>query len=176
MVSAKITLSPSVSARRGFSLVEALVVVMVILIIAAIAIPSMLQSRMRANEAAAVASMRTIQTAETLYATEYPEEGYAPSLAVLGPNGSDCSTADSKHSCIIMDDSLLSGLKGGYIFEILGDGTKPTVSYTVTATPQSAAASGRCSFGSNQTGTIFKVPTSGGGGRFAIGSDGTCGN
>ena len=175
MVSTKITLSPSVSARRGFSLVEALVVVMVILIIAAIAIPSMLQSRMRANEAAAVSALRTIQTAETLYATEYPQEGYAPSLSVLGPNGSDCSTSDSKHSCIIMDDALLSGLKGGYIFEILGDGNKPTSSYSVTATPQSATASGRCSFGSNQTGTIFKVPTAGGG-QFTISTDGTCGN
>jgi type IV pilus assembly protein PilA len=175
MVSTKITLSPSVSARRGFSLVEALVVVMVILIIAAIAVPSMLQSKMKANEAAAVATMRTILTAETLYATEYPEVGYASSLAVLGPNGSDCSSPDAKHSCIIMDDALLSGLKSGYVFEILGDGNKPAGSFSVSATPQSSAASGRCSFGSNETGSIFKIPTSGGG-RIAVGTDGTCGN
>lgn len=177
MVSRKTTLSPSVGAQRGFSLVEALVVVMVILVIAAIAIPNMVTSRMKANEAAAVASMKTIQIAEALYQTEYPEEGFAPSLAVLGPNGSDCSTTDARHSCIIMDDALLSGLKGGYILEVLGDGTKPATGYTITATPQSTAMSGRCSFGSDQSGSIFKVVQgSGTTGRFTLGGDGTCGN
>lgn len=177
MVSTKIALSPSVSARRGFSLVEALVVVMVILVIAAIAIPSLITSRMRANEAAAVASMRTIQTAEMLFETEYPEVGYAPSLTALGPNGSDCTEADAGHSCIIMDDALLSGLKSGYIFELLGDGNRPARGYSLTALPQSTTMSGRCGFLSDQTGSIFKVtPGSTDAGKFTLGVDATCGN
>jgi len=176
MVSTKITLPPSVSTRRGFSLVEVLVVVMVILVIAAIAIPSLVTSRMRANEAATVASMKTIQTAETLYNTEYPEQGYAPSLAELGPNGSDCTTATAKNSCIIMDDALLSGLKSGYIFELLGDGNKPVRGYSLTATPESTSASGRCSFSTNQTGTILKSAPPSPVARFALGPDGGCGN
>src|SRR5579864_2874776 len=74
----------------GFSLVEVLLVVMVILIIAAIAIPNLLHGKMRANEAAAVASMQTIHTAELLYFNTYPEVGYSSSLANLGTNGTDC--------------------------------------------------------------------------------------
>jgi prepilin-type N-terminal cleavage/methylation domain-containing protein len=176
MVNTKKSLYPGASARRGFSLVEALVVVMVILVIAAIAIPSMLNSRMKANEASAVASMRTIQTAQVLYSTEFQDEGYAPSLAELGPNGTDCTTTTSQHSCIIMDDSLLSGVKNGYIFELLGDGTKPVQGYTLTASPDSSSASGRCSFSSNQNGVIMKTMPGSGGGRFALGPDGGCSN
>ncbi|MBZ5530039.1 MAG: prepilin-type N-terminal cleavage/methylation domain-containing protein [Acidobacteriia bacterium] len=176
MVNTKKSLSPGASAQRGFSLVEALVVVMVILVIAAIAIPSLIQSRMKANEAAAVASMKTIQTAETLYSTEFPEEGFAPSLAVLGPNGTDCSNAGPTNSCIIMDDALASGLKSGYIFVLTGDGNTPTRAYTLTASPESSSASGRCTFSSNQTGLISKtVSGSGSGsGTFTVGTSGTC--
>ncbi len=176
MVSTKITLSPSVSTRRGFSLVEVLVVVMVILVIAAIAIPSLVNSRMKANEAAAVASMRTVQMAETLYSTEYPDEGFAPSLAELGPNGTDCTAVTAHNSCIIMDDALLSGVKSGYIFELLGDGSTPVRGYSLTGTPESSTASGRCTFSTDQSGFILKSSSGTGGGRFAIGADGTCGN
>src|SRR6476660_2056365 len=73
--------------QAGFSLVEVLLVVMVILIIAAIAIPNLVHGKMRANEAAAVASMQTIHTAEVLYFNTYPEVGYSSSLKVLGSNG-----------------------------------------------------------------------------------------
>lgn len=149
---------------------------MVILVIAAIAIPSLIQSRMRANEAAAVASMKTVQTAETLYSTEFPEEGFATSLAELGPNGTDCSNAGPTNSCIIMDDALASGLKSGYIFVLTGDGTSPTRGYSLTATPDSGSASGRCTFSSNQTGLISKSSSGSGSGSgtFTVGSGGTC--
>ena len=125
--------------HAGFSLVEAMVVVMVILIIAAIAIPSLVHGRMRANEAAAVASVKTIQTAETLYANTYPDVGYSGSLPNLGSHGSNCQKPTSTNACIIMDEALTSGLKSGYIFDLVNDGNKPSVAYSVNATPESSA-------------------------------------
>ncbi len=151
---------------------ELLVVVMVILVIAAIAIPNMVNARMRANEAAAVASVKTINTAEVLYATEYPNQGYAPSLAQLGANGTDCDSPGPINGCVIMDEALASGLKGGYIFEILGDGKTPSASYALTAMPASPGFSGRCGFSSGNAGDIVKVSPNGSGGRLAMGGSG----
>src|SRR5215467_8648547 len=101
--------SPPNAARRrgqarGFSMVEALVVVMIILVIAAIAIPNMLQARIKANEGAAVASLHTIQAAQTLYFDTYPDVGYASNLADLGSRGTDCKLPGVTHACIIMDE------------------------------------------------------------------------
>lgn len=144
--------------HAGFSLVEVLLVVMVVLIIAAIAIPNLLHGKMRANEAAAVASMQTIHTAEVMYFNTYPEIGYASSLATLGSNGTDCEKPTSTNACLIMDDVLTSGLKSGYIFEIVGDGNKPTAAYTASASPASGV-SGRCTIAANQSGEMhFFVP------------------
>ncbi len=85
-------------------------VVMVILIIAAIAIPNLIHGKMRANEAAAVASVKTIHTAETLYFNTYPGCGiFASSLANLGSHGSTCEKPTSTSACLIMDEALTSG-------------------------------------------------------------------
>ena len=73
------------SKKRGFSLIELLIVVAIILIIAAIAIPNLLRSRIAANEASAVGSLRTLNTAEITYNTTYPTIGFACSLGVLAP-------------------------------------------------------------------------------------------
>src|ERR1035441_3173265 len=70
--------------QKGFSLIELLIVVAIILIIAAIAIPNLLRARMAANESSAVASIRTITTGEVTYQTAYPTVGYAPALTNLG--------------------------------------------------------------------------------------------
>jgi type IV pilus assembly protein PilA len=157
---------------RGFSMVEALVVVMIVLVIAAIAIPSMLQARIKANEGAAVASLHTIQTAETLYFNTYPEVGYAANLADLGSHGSNCDPPGKHNACIIMDETLTGGLRNGYMFEVLTDGKTPAMSYTVTATPASAGSSGRCSYVANQIGDIQATPATSSSGRFALGNTG----
>src|SRR2546428_1041231 len=69
--------------QKGFSLIELLIVVAIILIIAAIAIPNLMRARMAANESSAAASVRTINTAEVSYYTAYPATGFAI-LSVLG--------------------------------------------------------------------------------------------
>ena len=77
--------------ERGFSLIELLIVVAIILIIAAIAIPNLLRSRMAANQSAAAQTLRTINTAQVAYSTTYATVGYAATLTALGPNGVDCT-------------------------------------------------------------------------------------
>ena len=71
--------------QKGFSLIELLIVVAIILIIAAIAIPNLLRARIAANESSAVSSIRTINTAEVTYQSAYPTVGYAANLVSLGP-------------------------------------------------------------------------------------------
>jgi len=137
----------------GFSLVEILVVVMVVMVIAAIAIPNLIHGKMRANEASAMVSVKTIHEAETLYSNSYPEVGFSGSLANLGPHGSDCSRPTSTSACIIMDDALTSGLKSGYMFELVNDGNTPSLNYTVTATPESSAT-GHCGVASGASGEV----------------------
>jgi prepilin-type N-terminal cleavage/methylation domain-containing protein len=166
------------TSSRGFSLIELTVVVMVILVVAAIAIPNMMEARMKANEAAAVASIHAIDTAEAMYNISYPNVGYASSLPVLGRNGTNCSLPGKDNSCIIGDEALTDGLKDGYSFVITGDGNVPDASYTVTASPASGS-SGRCYFSGDQSGLVRGVPvTSGGASRFVLGDgSGTgCGN
>ena len=77
--------------QNGFSLIELLIVVAIILIIAAIAIPNLLRARMAANESSAVSSLRTITTGEITYQSTYPTVGYAATLVNLGgPLGAAC--------------------------------------------------------------------------------------
>jgi type IV pilus assembly protein PilA len=107
--------------QKGFSLIELLIVVAIILIIAAIAIPNLLRARIAANESSAVASIRTITTAEVTYTTAYPTVGFATTLAALGSAvGSSCATPTSAAACLV--DSVLAnngtggGGKSGYNF------------------------------------------------------------
>ena len=70
--------------QKGFSLIELLIVVAIILIIAAIAIPNLLRARIAANESSSVSSIRTINTAEVTFLTAYPTVGYSPDWSALG--------------------------------------------------------------------------------------------
>lgn len=146
---------------RGLSLVELMVVLLIILLIAAIAIPNMSKARMKANEASALASVRTVQSAEVTYSNSYPGVGFAGNLADLGAHGTDCQTTSKVNSCLIMDTALTSGIKSGYTFELLGDGNTPTSGYTLTATPLSANASGRCTFTADQSGRVTVTDSAG---------------
>ena len=124
--------------QKGFSLIELLLVVVVILVIAAIAIPNFLRSRMRANEASAVASLRVINTAAVTYSITYPDMGFPASLATMG--GANPCTSSSTGACLI-DQALALGIKSGYNFVWTGDGAVPSVSFTLTGTPEVIGAS-----------------------------------
>jgi hypothetical protein len=73
-----------------------------VLFVAAIAIPNVLRAKISANESAAASTVRTINTSQVTYSTEYPSKGYAPNLATLGPGpGGSCSTGTEQHACLI---------------------------------------------------------------------------
>jgi type IV pilus assembly protein PilA len=136
--------------QKGFSLIELLIVVAIILIIAAIAIPNLLRSRMAANEASAVGSIRTINTACVTYSTTYPGVGYPTTLAQLAPAATASSTAAD-----LIDSVLSAGTKSGYSFVMTNGGgaTTPQTQYTVAGAPLSASSGTRYFF-SDQSGVI----------------------
>jgi prepilin-type N-terminal cleavage/methylation domain-containing protein len=106
----------------GFSLIELLIVVAIILIIASIAIPNLLRARMQANEASAVSSIRTLFTAQISYQSAYPTTGFAANLAQLGPpNATTCPTPNSTNGCFIdftLSTATAAPGKNGYIFNV----------------------------------------------------------
>jgi type IV pilus assembly protein PilA len=142
--------------QKGFSLIELLLVVAIILIISAIAIPNFLRSRMRANEASAVASVRAITTAVMTYSITYPDLNYPANLTDLG--GATPCSASSTGACLI-DIVLASGTKSGYVFVWTGDGLVPSVAFTLTAGPQVVGSSGQNMYCTDQSGVIRFDPT-----------------
>ena len=135
--------------QKGFSLIELLIVVAIILIIAAIAIPNLLRSRMAANEASAVGSLRTINTACVTYSTTYPTVGYPTALSDLGP-----STAANSTTADLVDSVLSAGTKSGYTFAFTQGSGTPATGYTVAANPVSRGTSGQRGFYTDQSGVI----------------------
>jgi type IV pilus assembly protein PilA len=139
--------------QKGFSLIELLIVVAIILIIAAIAIPNLIAARMSANEASAVQSLRTIQSAETAYATTFPPVGYSTSLGNLSDGGTNPCTASTTQACLI-DQVLASGTKSGYNIAYANDGLTPSIGYVINADPIVRNSTGRRSFFTNYPGVI----------------------
>jgi len=146
--------------QKGFSLIELLIVVAIILIIAAIAIPNLIRSRMSANEASAVGTIRTLNTAEIAYSTTYPSIGFTQ-LSSLG-GAAPCTAATSSSACLI-DDSIaqVPNTKSGYTFTTAPGTQVPAVTYTSTGYPQVLGQSGQRAFCSDQSGVIRANATSG---------------
>ncbi len=139
--------------QKGFSLIELLIVVAIILIIAAIAIPNLIRSRMAANEASAVASLRTINTSEVLYSTTYSVPTfYSANLPNMADAAGTCATVApiATNACLI--DNVLANAnaapgKSGYtfVYAIAGGG------YTVTADAVQQGSSGVRGFFTDQS-------------------------
>jgi len=132
--------------QKGFSLIEMLLVVAIILIIAAIAIPNLLRARIAANEASAVSSLRALNTAQITYQSTYPTVGYATSLSSL--SGTSCLPPGASGACVI-DTQLASGTKSGYSFTLAGTSGTPNATYQFVASPIAPNRTGNryfCSF------------------------------
>jgi prepilin-type N-terminal cleavage/methylation domain-containing protein len=121
--------------QKGFSLIELLIVVAIILIIAAIAIPSLIRARISANESSAVASVRQISTAQIAYATSYAAVGYAAGLTNLGPGSSNCGGGPSSTNACILDSVLASGTKSGFQFFTSGYTGPPNIEFVSSSVP-----------------------------------------
>jgi type IV pilus assembly protein PilA len=149
--------------QKGFSLIELLIVVAIILIIAAIAIPNLLRARIAADESSAVASVRTITTAEVTYQTAYPTVGFATALTNLG-GASPCTPAEA-NACLI--DSVLSADghpagsgKSGYLFGANATTQSGTVytGFVSGAAPVTANTTGIRSFCAVEDGVVRVDP------------------
>jgi prepilin-type N-terminal cleavage/methylation domain-containing protein len=161
---------------RGFSLIELLIVVAIILIIAAIAIPNLLRARMAANEAASISTLRNINSSQVVYYSEFPTTGFAVTLVSLGP-ASPCSVTGACLIDEIVGCASEPCVKGGYEYYITSDtsGVFPHTTYATTATPTRFGQSGSRNVCSTEDGILRQevTPTT----TLGAGLDhATCGN
>jgi type IV pilus assembly protein PilA len=147
-------------AQKGFSLIELLIVVAIILIIAAIAIPNLMRSRMAANEASAVGSLRTLNTGAVTYSSTYGN-GFPPTFAELTGVPGAAATCQAAQ---LIDTVLAAGQKSGYNFTWVAGTANATAAggcttaglsdYVISAVPITVGTSGQRSFCTDQSGVI----------------------
>jgi type IV pilus assembly protein PilA len=151
--------------QHGFTLMELLIVMSIMIILMLIAIPNFISMKAQADETSAIQSLRAIYQAQIQYQTDFPANGFACSLTALGGNAS--AGPPSPQAAQVLQGDLSTGQKSGYTFNIVNC-TKVTVnnqdmytSYEATAVPQSIGKSGHRGFCIDQAGEI-KADLSGG--------------
>jgi type IV pilus assembly protein PilA len=140
--------------QKGFSLVELLIAVVIILIIAAIAIPNLMRSRLAANESCAVATLHAMNTSEAVYSSTFGS-GYSVDLTSLGGSCSLAVAPTSATACLL--DAVLASdpaTKSGYVFTYTSTGSPFVGSYTVAGAPVSVGSSGQRYFFTDQSNVI----------------------
>jgi type IV pilus assembly protein PilA len=155
--------------QKGFSLIELLIVVAIILIIAAIAIPNLLRARIAANEASAVGSIRSIVTAEVSYASTWGT-GFAVAIANLG--GAVPCVASAATACILDPVLSVNGVKSGYTVKATGGAAVGGIvqTFAASAVPVTVGSTGQRAFCSDESGVVRFNPT----GLIAAATDTAC--
>ena len=152
--------------KRGFSLIELLIVVAIILIIAAIAIPNLLRSRIAANETSAVGSLRTINTAEITYSSTYPSVGFSCNLANLAPPATTAQPTSTAAGLLDATLGASNAVKSGYTFNTVAATSCTTVNgidvtYQYGAAPSAPGQTGQRYFCTDQSAVIQFDPSTG---------------
>ena len=150
--------------EAGFTLMELLIVISIMLILMLIAIPNFSNMKSQANETSAIQSLRAIYEAQIQYQTNYPANGFAPSLTMLG--GSSASGPPTPQAAQVLDTNLATGQKSRHLAIV--NPTKITVNnqdqytgYEATAVPQAVGKTGHRGFCIDQQGEIKADPTGG---------------
>jgi type IV pilus assembly protein PilA len=151
--------------ESGFTLVELLIVMSVILILMTLAIPAMQSVIRKGNETSAIASLRDLNTQEGQYASTYPQHGFACTLAALG--GKQGTGNPTPEAAQLINEDLATGNKSGYTFTITGC-SKQTInnvdqynSYQIFAVPNSVGHSGNRGFCTDENAQIRYDPKGG---------------
>jgi type IV pilus assembly protein PilA len=151
--------------QAGFTLMELLIVISIMLVLMLIAIPNFAKMRIQANQTSAIQSLRAIYSAQIQYQTNYPAQGFASSLVQLG--GDPKSGPPTPQSAQFLQADLAGGQKSGYTFAIVNT-TKVTVNnqdqytgYEATAVPQAVGRTGQNGYCIDQQGEVRADPTGG---------------